>query len=145
MARITHSFIRYQRARKGDLDALDKLLRLDKKLIFDNKIRDLYNQSENSSNRVVFRTINDALSKNFKPKITLRKVKGKIAGLISYYAGLSGYKLTAPEIQKLFDAVAHDFDKSKLIDSDLPELPESYSKTIQREKKTIKSSLPTGQ
>ena len=68
-----------------------------------------------------------------------------MAGLISYFAELSGYKLTAPEIQKLFDAVAHDFDTSKLIDYDLPEQPESFSKVIQRQKKSIKSSLRPGQ
>ena len=136
----------FRKARNGNLDALDKLLRIDKKLIFDNRIKELYIRSENSFNKAVYRTINDALSKRVKPKITLRKVKDRIAGFIAYYSELFGYQLTAPEIQKLFNDLVEDFDKSEFIDDeDLPQTPQSYSKVIQRQKKSIKPSLTPGQ
>lgn len=120
-------------ARQGDLDALSKLLRLDKSVIQDPRIaRELIEASQ-----IPGRSRFNALAKAFagKPggRITLQRTRRALAGLISALAASLNHPLTAPEIQRLFDAIARA--RGQVADRHIA-TGETLSKAIQRERPT---------
>jgi hypothetical protein len=121
-----------RRARLGDISAMEKLLRLDTRVLDDRKIREYFHQAKEKGKRWTVGRLTDALRKGPKGTITVKRVKYSIAGAISSISILLGHKLTEPEIRKLFHAVAHDMRKGN-IDTDLPRSSEAFAKAIQRE------------
>ena len=121
-------------ARTGDLDSIEKILRLDSSTIHDPKIAEIYHQANSKKNKSVYNLMYKSLNKSPRVKITLQKIKINLAGLISTISIYLCQRLTEPEIRALFDAIAYDSGKS-YIDTDLPDSPESFSKAIQRERK----------
>lgn len=119
-----------RKARLGDIDAMEKLLRVDPSAIGDTGICENFHRASGKKNKSEFNILVKALQKKPKGKITQRKTKYSIAGLIS---ALSNRSLTEPMIRGLFDAVAHDVKKED-IDTSLPDAPEAFSKAIQRQK-----------
>lgn len=127
--------ILFRQARLGNLKAIEKLLRLDKIVL---------------SDPVIMRQAQQLLHKNkpkyesaiAKPILGVPKFKHsprastiRLAGIISRISTLLGHKLTAPEIRKLFHAVALDRSTAELArDADLPESDQAFSKSLQRKK-----------
>jgi len=121
-----------RKARLGNIDAIEKMLRLDPSLINDAKIKRIFHNSAWSGKKSTASRISSALTKTPTKRISLKRVKSSAAGLISALAKLLYVKVTAPEIRKLFDAVAEMSGQGE-IDIDLPESPIGLSKAVQHE------------
>jgi hypothetical protein len=120
-----------RKARLGDMDAIEKILRVDASVIGDPKICERFYRESWKRDKVDFNTMAKALQRGPKGKGTRRQGKYKIAGFISSVWSSLGTRITEPEIRELYDAVAHDLRKED-IDGTLPDAPESFSKQIQR-------------
>ena len=135
----------FRKARLGDPDSLDKLLRLDKTIIQHPRISKWFSHYSSKEDKRLIGNLSEAIPKPPRPKISLNKEKYRIAGFISYFTELLGKRLNAPEIQSLFNAVAIDYGIDVLIDSDLPDSPEAFEKAVRRERNIWKSALATSQ
>ena len=120
-----------RKARRGDDDGLEKLLRLDKSVIDDPKIMAIFHKEAVSKKRGKITLITKALQNTPKAKLDIQKIKYLFAGLISNISIALGQKLTALEIHALFDAIACD-KGSETNDPDLIVSPETFEKAIQR-------------
>lgn len=117
------------KARRGDLDALYKLLRIDKSILADPFIADHLHQAYASGRKGAFGKLAVAVKSSTK-KMKRRQVKVRLAGLISLLARIFNTTVTAPEIQELFDAVAAAKRKnSTMVDVELPD-PETFSREV---------------
>ena len=121
----------FRKARQGNLDGLEKLLRLDKSVIYDTKIMEIYQKATVSKNRETMTLITKALQNTPKGKIDIQKIKYLFGGFLSVISIALGQKLTAAEIHRLFDAVARDMT-DEIVDPDLIASPETFEKAIQR-------------
>lgn len=119
------------KARHGDDDAIEKLLRLDKSIIDDPKIKEIFHQSAVAKRRSKFDLMSQAIQKAPKIRIEIKTVKYAIAGLISLASIALRQKLTAAEINRLFDAIARDSGKG-IIDDDLVVTPETFERAVER-------------
>lgn len=121
----------YRKARQGNFDALEKLLMLDPLMLHDptigKKIQELRFTHKNSK----YEKLLQAPLKEHQLKVTSQQMKYAIGGLLSALAKVINKKLTAPDIQKLFDAVAQDFDQ-KLNDLDFLTTPNGFARSIFR-------------
>lgn len=131
----TTPFQLIRRARLGNLEALEQLIRLDKLVLADPGImrqtQRLLHHNKYRYDSVVAKAIKDA------PKFRLvpRQIRYLLAGLISLFSEAFSHKLEEPEIRALFDAVAHGKSSgATAIDTALPDSPETFSKAIQRER-----------
>jgi len=120
-----------RKARQGDDDALEKLLRLDKSLIYDKKIQAIFHLETVAKKRARMTLITKALQNTPKAKLDIQKIKYLFAGFLSLISIGIGQRPAAAEIHRLFDAVARDMDKG-YADSDLIVSPETFEKAIQR-------------
>ncbi len=121
----------FEKAQLGDIDAIEKILRVDASVIGDPKIVEHFYKASWKKNKMEFNIMVKALQRGPKGKTTRRKVKYSIAGVISFVSSALGKKITEPEIRELFDAVAKDL-RNEDIDTSLPDAPEAFSKAIQR-------------
>jgi len=120
-------------ARGGNIEALEKLIRLDSSVIHDKKIAEFLHQARIKESKTTYDLLIKAQLKGPKNKITLQKIKMNFAGLISAVSSGLGRRLSEPEIRSLFDAVSKDTGKGD-IDTDIPDSPEAFAKAIQRER-----------
>ena len=123
-----------RKARKGDEDAIEKLLRLDKLIIYDPKIKEIVQQTQNEDKRIKFDLMMKAIRKDPKIRAEIQSVKYALAGLISIVSIALGQKLDAVEIHKVFDAIARDKDKENIVDDDIA-VGDTFEKAIQRYRK----------
>jgi len=123
----------YRKARCGDRDALDKLLRLDPLMLHDPAIGKRIQFLRFNNKTSAYQNLLEAPLKRPKARITRKKMKYTTAGLISSISSIIGKPLTEPEIRALFDAVAKDADGMS-IDTDLPDSPEAFAKAINRDR-----------
>jgi hypothetical protein len=119
------------KARKGNEDAIEKLLRLDKMIIYDSKIKQIIWQTQNEEKRRKFDLMMKEIIKEPKIRLEIKRVKYSLAALISIISKAIGQNLFAPEIQKLFDAIARDKDENNLVDEDIA-TGESFETAIWR-------------
>jgi hypothetical protein len=123
----------YRKARTGDIDALEKLLRLDSLMIHDPLIGKQIQTLRFNRKTSAYRTLLEAPLKAPKAKITRKKMKYSMAGFISALSSIIKQPLTEPEIRSLFDSVAQDSGRGA-IDTDLPDSPESFYMAIKRDR-----------
>ena len=123
----------FRQARLGNINAMDKLLRIDKAVLHDPKIGEHFYKIANQKKRSQFDRLTQAIQKGPEGKITLQKIKMLIAGFISKASQALGRRLSAPEIRSLFDAIAQDAGRGD-IDTDIPDSPEAFAKAIRRER-----------
>ncbi len=120
----------YRRARKGDIDAIEKLLRLDKSLVGDPHIAREFHDASKQASRGRFDVLCDALRKQPK-SLSHKAVRIKLAGLISKFGKGFADELTIPEILKLFDAFAAAYRrKPGTKDHHFPERPDSVARAV---------------
>ena len=124
----------YRKARQGDYDSLEKLIRLDSLMIHDPSIGKQVHLLKMKRKRLKFEGLFEAVHKRPKSNITRKKMKYAYAGLISAISSSVKAPLSEPQIRALFDAIAQDSLK-KDIDTDLPNGQETFSKAIQRHRK----------
>ena len=133
--------ILFRKARNGNLEAMDKLLRIDTAVLCDPRISEhVYRLSLQKSKRKLEKIL-DAIRNGPKAKISMQKIKFTLAGMISILSQILGHRLKSPAIRQLFNAVAIDTGKDEMIDRDLPDSPEAFSKAIQRERYFWRSFL----
>lgn len=123
--------ILYRRARQGDIDSLEKLLRLDALMIHDPSIGRQVQRFRFNRKTTVYGDLMKAPLEKPKGKITRKTMKYIFAGFISAVAQIYKHPLTEPEIRSLFDAVSKDAGRGS-IDTDLPDSPDSFSKAVRR-------------
>ncbi len=122
-----------RKAQSGDDKALEKLIRLDKSIIFEPKISELIHQAQALKAQARISMIKKAfISKPTKINMSMKAIKCNLGGLISYLSNKLRQKITAAEIRKLFDAIACD-KGIDAVDPDLYDIaPETFEKAIQR-------------
>lgn len=129
---LTHPVKLLKDARHGNLDSMEKLLRLDSSTLFDRKIANRLHSLRFTKPSEFARLI-DCANKPLKRKVTPQKFKVFLASGISHMAELQNAPLTEPEIRALFDALAKDRGHGD-IDSDIPDSPDAFSKALRRDK-----------
>ena len=127
-----------RKARKGDIKYIEKLIRLDRSIIHDRKIARFIHEKRN--NKMINDKINSAISNGINEKVTRKKMKMNLAGLISFFSMKVGRQLKESEIRGLFDAITKDKGKGD-IDEDIPDSPESFAKAIQRERRNWENAF----
>lgn len=139
----------YRQACRGNVDALENLLRLDSLMVHEPYISKRIASLRFGNTSVDYERLLKAPHRSPNVIITREHMKISIAGLISVLASNIGHPLNAPEIRRLFNAVAKDSapDSIKgetLEDSDFDELGEwGFSKAIQRSRKRwLKMLIP---
>ena len=120
----------YRKARLGNLDALDKLLRIDKRVIADSKISRHIAQYGTDPTSPEFRKLVKAIE-GAPRKLNVTKVKTFLAALLYGLSRHLGSPLTYPQIQALFDQSAKDRGIG-LYDPDLEMAPHSFEKAVRR-------------
>jgi hypothetical protein len=141
-----------RQARAGDIAALENLLRLDKAALEDRKVREHYHKAVSEGNAARVKRLNDALAGQPLRRLTPQKVKVSLAGLVHKYCAqwdrcnrraekiahegrlrlkFPKVALTAPDIQRLFDAVSLDFKGHP--DTDLTPSPHGFYMALKRE------------
>lgn len=124
----------YRKARTGDIDALDKLLRLDALILHDPSIGKQLLKLRYDGNRSAYRALLEAPLKS-PGKFSQKSLKSNLAGFLSAIATELKQPITEPEIKKLFDAIAKDLTKDPhAIDESIPVLPDSFAKAIKRKR-----------
>jgi len=121
-----------RQAQSGDDDALEKIIRLDKSIIFDPKISEIIHQAQALKAQARMSMIKKAFISS--PKVTkkMRAIKLHFGGLVSYLSMAANQKITAAEIQDLFDAIALDMNEGT-VDKDIGNMEnEPFVKAIQR-------------
>lgn len=130
------------KAQNGDDDALEKLIRLDKSIIFEPKISEIIHQAQALKAQAKMSMIKKAFISKPKVKIKMKTIKCHLGGLISYFSEKLNQKITAAEIRNLFDAISLDMNDD--IDNDLDDLVgESFEKAIQRSRNFWHIILPS--
>lgn len=127
-----------RKARKGNIKSIEDLIRLDRSIIHDKKIAEFLHAKKN--HKMIDDKIASAMSNGINEKVTRKKMKMNMAGLISYVTMSFGRKFREREIRELFDAIAKDKGESD-IDTDIPDSPESFAKAIQRERQNWRNAL----
>jgi len=122
-----------RKARQGNDKAIEKLLRLDKSIIDDPKIKEIFHQSAVTKHKSKFNLIIGAIQKAPKVDIEIKTVKYAIAGLISKASIALGQELGPIEINRLFHAIARDSRKG-IIDDDLVVSPEAFERAVERKR-----------
>jgi len=130
-----HPTTLYRRARLGDLDALDNLLRIDKAILCDPQISKHIYLASLQKSRTNFERLAKAVEGSLSGKLDSRKTKFILAGFLSEFSEKLGRRLSAPDIRALFDAVAADMGSGEIIDTDLPDSPEAFSRAVNKERK----------
>lgn len=121
-----------RKARQGDEDALEKLLRLDKSVIGDKKIIELFHQGKVAKKQAIHNLFIKSLNKKPRVNLTRRKFKYELVGLISAMSISLGQRLTTQDIKGLFDAISKDEGKSKDADFQDQNGTEALTKAVNR-------------
>ncbi len=113
----------YRKARQGNMDALGKLLSLDPLMLHDPTIGKRLQEFRLKNKLFKYENLLEATLKDHHLNVTPQQMKYAAGGLISALASITNQinkkiRVTTPDIQKLFDAVAYEFD-GKLEDLDL--------------------------
>ena len=120
----------YRKARLGKLDAMDKLLRIDKRVIADTHIsRHIAHHGTNPTG-TEFKQLMKALEGTPR-KLSVTKVKTFLAAFLYGLSKHLGSPLTYPQVQDLFDQSAQERGLG-LTDPDLEMSPHSFEKAVRR-------------
>lgn len=122
-------------ARQGELESMQKLVRLDPSTIFDPKVSTMVHQLL-YTNWDEYKRTTDSLKQPFKGKVSRRKLKSSVAALIKVQHEIWGEKITCLELRYLFNSLARDLGKDineDFIDRDLPVSDEAFHTAIYRD------------
>ena len=123
-----------RQAQNGDDDALEKIIRLDKSIIFKPKISEIIHQAQALKEQARMSMIKKAFTSSPIVKMKMRAIKFYFGGLISYLSMAAKQKITAADIWRLYDAVSLDMNGD--IDQDFADMTEeTFAKEIQNARK----------
>jgi hypothetical protein len=130
---------------EGDeaLDALDKLIRLDKSIVFEPGMAEIVHQAEVEEIPMRRAFIKQARENPPKVKIDIKTIRYSLAGLISYISIVLGKKITAVEINGLFNAIDLDLGKGGVNPSAL-KTTEEFEKAVYRYREFWSNIIPLG-
>jgi hypothetical protein len=111
-------------------DNVEKLVALDPLIVQHRRFGRLLNCVDANQRQERAGLLGECLGKAF-PRPSKRQVKAMLAAYMSRVSEVLGQRFTEPEIRALFDAIAKDRGHG-LRDTDLPESPEAFAKSIQR-------------
>lgn len=121
-----------KQAQNGDNEALEKLIRLDKSIIFEPKISEMIHQAQVLKKQERISVIKKALIKSPRMKMDIKTIKYNLGGLISHLSIGINQRISSVDIRNLFDAIALDMGIDN-VDPDLSDMtPETFEKAIQR-------------
>ena len=120
-----------RKARRGDLQSLENLLRLDSSAIFDPQISSLVHRIRYEK-KSQFEEIISFLVKPPKKKVSRQKEKNFWGGFLMLISKSLGEDLSEPDIKGLYDAIARDHEKGGL-DPDIEGQPKSFYIAMWRE------------
>lgn len=106
-----------KKAKSGDDEALEKLVRLDKSIIFEPKISEIIHQAQALKEQARISMIKTAFTSPPNPLLRMSTIKIHLGGLISYFSIALKQKINAIDIWKLYDAIS--LDRTDDIDYDL--------------------------
>lgn len=124
----------YRKARLGDIDSWEKLVRIDKLLLSDPKINLHLVKASDRNDYLKLNKMLKAIEGGPRKK-SPQFSKLFTAGLISIISEVLGYKLNSTDIREIFNAAAVDSGRVEQIDEDLPYSPEALSQGILRVRK----------
>ncbi|MEI6610463.1 MAG: hypothetical protein WCO53_12055 [Deltaproteobacteria bacterium] len=130
-----------RQAQNGNNDALKKLIRLDKSIIFEPNISEIIHQAQALKKQGRMSDIKMAFRNSPKVKIKMKSIKCHLGGLISYLSEAMKQKISAADIRGLYDAIALDMHGD--VDQDFGDMTEeTFSKNIQNARKMWQIILP---
>jgi len=130
-----------RQGQNGYDDALEKLIRLDKSIIFEPKISEIIHQAQALRKQERMTRIKKAFRSSPKMKMNMRTIKCHLGGLISYLSIALKQKITAADIRVLYDAIALDMNND--VDQDFGDMTEeTFSKNIQNARGMWQIMLP---
>lgn len=127
------------RARNGNLDALDALLRLDKTIISEPRIAGHWNAIMMSVNRPLIKRMQAAFIGDIRPALSPKKVKMISAAYVMIAAEMCNYRLVTEELVDLFNAIARDFE-GKPADYEIPDNEQAVYKAVKREVANLRTN-----
>lgn len=120
----------YRKARLGNFDALDKILRIDKRVVGDIQIARRIGKHGTDPTSPEFKRLIKALE-GAPRKLSVTKVKTFLAAFLYGLSKHFGSPLTYPQVQDLFDQSAQERGLG-LTDPDLEMAPHSFEKAVRR-------------
>lgn len=106
-----HPTTLYRKARKGNFESLKNLLLLDPLIMHDPRIGIKIQQFRFNRHTNQYLNLIEIPTKERRIFISPQQVKYATGGLLAALAKVGNLKLTIPDIQRLYDAVAKDYDK----------------------------------
>jgi hypothetical protein len=129
-----------KQAQNGNDEALEKLIRLDKSIIFEPKISEIIHQAQALKAQARISMIKKAFISTPKAPLKMRAIKFHFGGLISFFSQTIKQKITAADIWRLYDAIALDMTGD--VDEDFKNMSiETFEKDIQDARKMWQSIL----
>lgn len=129
-----------KQAQNGNDEALEKLIRLDKSVIFEPKISEIIHQAQALKAQARISMIKKAFTSTPKAALKMRSIKFHFGGLISYFSDALKQKIMAADIWRLYDAIA--LDTIGDVDQDFKNMSvETFEKDIQDARKMWQSIL----
>lgn len=119
-------------ARHGDMQAIDHIFRLDEVTLQDPRIMLQFSEARQDRTRGRFKRMYSAIGNPPDRKLTPKNTKECVGAFISRYSENLGYRISGPDIRRLYDAISQDV-RGPLIDMDFKgEEPESFSRAVRR-------------
>lgn len=123
-----------KQAISGDDKALEQIIRLDKSVIFEQKISKIIHEAQVLRAKARMTMIKKAFI-NQPKAIKMETIKFHLGGLISFFSILLKQKIAAVDIRNLYDAIANDMGIDA-VDPDFEDMtPETFAKDIQDARK----------
>jgi hypothetical protein len=121
------------KARNGDLDALEKLLRLDKGVVHDPRIAEQLHSANQGPNIARAHRLRQAIAGEPLHLPDRQSVKIRLGADLIILAHAFGVRFDSSHIRAFYDELARA--SGDLVDRDLPASPETLSKGLNREKR----------
>lgn len=128
----------FRRARNGDVDALEKLVLLDRYVLCAPRIERIWARMSEDNESPDFQRIHRAMAR--QPHLVeyeIYEAKADIAGLIAKMSEAQGHPLNPSQIGELFDALARDLappGQKVHSDPDINRKSDQWRKTVNRKK-----------
>ncbi|MBN2129813.1 MAG: hypothetical protein JW741_09965 [Sedimentisphaerales bacterium] len=128
----------YKRARHGDIEAIEKLVLVDRNVLCERRIAKLWAEISEDNESEEFERIHRTLAK--RPHLVryeMREAKLDVAGLIARMSEAKGHSLNPSQIGELFNALARDLapeDQHVHKDPDIHRKSDQWRKAVNRRK-----------
>lgn len=128
----------FWKARCGDLDELEELLRIDKSIVHDRLIAELIHQTSQDPGSGKFRRIKRGFAA--KPRsVDIAKVKKRLGAMVIELSHRMKQPVDEGDIRHVYDLLARL--KAEYRDNDIPAASDTFSKAIRRERAKLVDKL----